>query len=163
MTPMSISTNDEVEELRRRLAHRHHWVGWLGLLVFLSLGILLEGLHGFKIRLYLDPSNRIRREMWTLAHAHGTLLSLVNIAFAAGLAQFGSWNAKRLRLSSFFLIDAAVLIPVGFFLGGVNPSEGDPGLGIILVPLGAALLFVAVGLVVWSAWKGKKGGTSPKR
>src|SRR5262245_34742984 len=66
MIPMSISTNDEVEALRRRLAHRHHCVGWLGLLVFLSLGVLLEGLHGFKIGLYLDPGNRIRREMWTL-------------------------------------------------------------------------------------------------
>ncbi|MFL5243519.1 MAG: hypothetical protein ACJ8FY_15550 [Gemmataceae bacterium] len=152
---MSLSTNEDVERWRRRLARRHHFLGWLGLLVFLSLGVFLEGLHGFKIGLYLDLGNRIRREMWTLAHAHGTLLSLVNIGFAAGLPQFGSWTAGRLRLASFLLIDAAVLVPVGFFLGGISPSEGDPGIGILFVPLGAALLFAGVGLVLWSAYKGR--------
>jgi hypothetical protein len=152
---MSLSTNDDVETLRRRLARRHHLLGWLGLLVFLSMGVFLEVLHGFKIGLYLDPGNRIRREMWTLAHAHGTLLSLVNIAFAAGLPQFGWWTAGRLRLASFFLIDAALLIPVGFFLGGVNPGEGDPGVGILFVPFGAAVLIVAVGLVLWSAYEAR--------
>jgi hypothetical protein len=60
-----------------------------------------------------------------------------------------------LRLASFFLIDAALLIPAGFFLGGVSPSEGDPGMGILFVPFGAALLFVAVGLVLWSANKAR--------
>ena len=157
---MSLSTNDGLEALRKRLARRHHLLGWLGLLVFLSLGVFLEGLHGFKVGFYLDLGNRIRREMWTLAHAHGTLLSLVNIGFAAGLPQFGSWTAGRLRLASFFLLDAAILIPAGFFLGGVSPSEGDPGIGILLVPFGAVLLFVAVALVLWSAHKARNDHTT---
>ena len=38
----------------------------------------------------------------------------------------------------------AVLMPVGFFLGGVLNSEGDPSLGILLVPAGALLLVVAL-------------------
>lgn len=148
---MSSSTNDELSALRRDVARRQHRYGWTGLLLFLSLGALLEVLHGFKLGFYLDPENRLRREMWTLAHAHGTLLALIQIAFAVSLTRFGRWTAGRLKLASFFLLDAAVLIPVGFFLGGLAPSEGDPWMGILLVPLGAILLFVAVLQIVISA------------
>jgi hypothetical protein len=147
---MSSSTND-LAVLRLRLARRHHLVGWVGLLVFLSLGAALEGFHGFKASFYLDQAHRLRREMWTLAHAHGTLLALVHVAFAAGVVQFGQWTAGRLKLTSFFLLDAAVLIPVGFFLGGLTSTQSDPGWGVVLVPAGALLLAVAVSCVVWSA------------
>src|SRR4051794_4742598 len=143
--------NDTLEELRRRLAGRHYLLGWWGLLVFLSLGIGLETLHGFKVGYYLDPAHRLRRLMWTLAHAHGTLLALVQIAFAAWLGQPGRWSKSRLRLASFFLADALAVLPAGFFLGGIGPSEVDPSLGVLLVPLGGLLLLVAVGLIAWSA------------
>ena len=148
---MSISTNDELEDLRRVLACRHHRIGWWGLLVFLTLGGFLESLHGFKAGFYLDLDHKTRREMWRLAHAHGTLLALVHIGFAAGLGQFGHWTRARLRVASFFLTDAALLIPAGFFLGGLLPTEVDPWLGVLLVPAGALLLFVAVALTACSA------------
>ena len=45
-------------EMRRRLARRHHFIGWWGLLLFLSLGIALETMHGFKSDFYLDPAHR---------------------------------------------------------------------------------------------------------
>jgi hypothetical protein len=61
---------------------RHLRFGWWTLLVFLTMGLVLEILHGFKAEAYLKVSNETRRLMWTLAHAHGTLLGLVNIAFA---------------------------------------------------------------------------------
>lgn len=143
--------NDGVADLRRRLARRHHRIGWWALLAFLSLGIGLETLHGFKVGFYLDPAHQLRRLLWTLAHAHGTLLALVNITFAAGLAQFGGWTEQRLKLASFLLIDALLLLPAGFFLGGVEPTEVDPSPGILLVPLGALALLAAVGLTAWSA------------
>jgi hypothetical protein len=149
--PVCESVGDATSELRRQIARRHHVIGWWALLAFLSLGIALETLHGFKIGFYLDPEHRLRRLLWTLAHAHGTLLSLVQIAFAAGLAQFGAWSAARLKVASFFLIDALVLLPAGFFLGGVSPSETDPSRGVLLVPVGALLLLIAVGLIAWSA------------
>jgi hypothetical protein len=142
--------NDPLELLRRRIAQRHFFVGWIALLVFLSLGAFLEVMHGFKLGFYLDPNARLRREMWTLAHAHGTLLALVQFAFAAGLVQFGRWTAGRMKLVSFFLIDGAVLVPLGFFLGGLFPSESDPWAGIFLVPVGALLLFIAVSLIICS-------------
>src|SRR5262249_20912111 len=143
--------NEAQPDPRQRLARRHHFVGWWGLLIFLTLGIVLETLHGFKVDFYLDPAHRNRRLLWTLAHAHGTLLALVNIAFAAGLTQPGRWDERPLRLASFFLIDALVLLPVGFFLGGLGHTEVDPGPGILLVPVGALLLLVGIGLVAWAA------------
>jgi hypothetical protein len=143
--------NDPLADLRQRLARRHHLLGWWALLIFLSLGIGLETLHGFKIGFYLDRANEVRRLLWTLAHAHGTLLALVNIAFALGVTQFGVWSERRLKVASFFLIDALVLLPAGFFLGGIGPSEGDPSLGVLLVPIGALFLLAGVGLVAWSA------------
>lgn len=146
---MSISTNDDLTTLRQTIARRHHLIGWCALLVFLSLGAFLEALHGFKLGFYLDDKNR--RFMWTLAHAHGTLLALIQVGFAAGLPHFGIWTAGRLKLASFFLIDAAALIPLGFFLGGIFPSETDPWLGVLLVPVGALLLFAAVALIIVSA------------
>jgi len=116
--------------------------GWWSLLVFLSLGGGLETLHGFKIGWYVDVGNEMRRLMFTLAHAHGTLLALLNIA--AGLTA-RSVERFELRPSiSFALIWAAILLPAGFFLGGVVTYGGDPGLGVWLVPIGAFLLFYSI-------------------
>jgi hypothetical protein len=143
--------NDTLADLRRRLARRHHLIGWWGLLVFLSLGIGLETLHGFKVGFYLDPAERLRRLLWTLSHAHGTLLALVHIGFAAGLPHFGRWTERRLKLASFLLTDALLLLPAGFFLGGIGHSEADPSPGVLLVPVGALALLVSVGLIAWSA------------
>ena len=62
-----------------QLADRNLRFGWWSLVIFLSLGAVLEALHGFKIGWYVDVGNETRRLMFTLAHAHGTLLALVNI------------------------------------------------------------------------------------
>src|SRR5205814_3259797 len=112
--------------------------------LFLTLGIGLEALHGFKAGLYLNPSHETRRLMWTLAHAHGTLLAIVNIAFALTAPAVSAWRESALTFASRSLLAATVLLPGGFFLGGVVVYGGDPGLGIVLVPLGAVLLFTAV-------------------
>ena len=49
-----------------------------------------------------------------------------------------------LAAASRFLLAANVLLPAGFFLGGLFLHAGDPGLGILLVPLGAVALFLGV-------------------
>lgn len=41
-------------------------------------------------------------------------------------------------------------MPGGFFLGGIWVYAGDPGLGIVLVPLGGVLLFAAAWLTATS-------------
>jgi hypothetical protein len=126
----------------KKKADRNLRFGWWSLLVFLSLGGALETLHGFKIGWYVDVGNETRRLMFTLAHAHGTLLALINIA--AGLTA-RKVDRFELRPSvSFALIWAAILLPAGFFLGGIVIYDGDPGLGVWLVPIGAVLLFYSV-------------------
>jgi hypothetical protein len=126
-------------------ADRNLRFGWWSLLVFLSIGAVLETLHGFKVGWYVDVGNETRRLMFTLAHAHGTLLALVNVA--AGLT-VRIVERFTLRPSvSFALIWAAILLPAGFFLGGIVIYDGDPGLGVWLVPVGAVLLFYGVARV----------------
>jgi hypothetical protein len=125
-----------------QLAERNLHFGWWSLLIFLSLGAVLETLQGFKIGWYVDVGNETRRLMFTLAHAHGTLLAIVNIA--AGLT-VRIVDRFTLRPSvSVALIWAAILLPAGFFLGGIVIYDGDPGLGVWLVPIGAALLFYSI-------------------
>ena len=136
------------------LTRRHLRVGWWSLLFFLTLGMVLEGLHGFKAGLYLDVSNSTRRLMWTLAHAHGTLLSLVHVAFGTSLQLLPAWDTRSRGLASVCLMSAGILIPGGFFLGGMadfKRYQGDPGLGIVLVPIGALVLFIAVFLTARAA------------
>ena len=135
--------NDAPESSHGPLARRHLRLGWWSLLLFLTLGGLLESMHGFKVGWYLDPSNEARRLVWRLAHAHGTLLALVHLAFAFSLDRIDG-QASRLQVASRCLTGASILLPGGFFLGGLVIYGGDPGLGILLVPVGAALLFVAV-------------------
>jgi hypothetical protein len=114
--------------------------GWLLLAVSLPLGVTLEALHAFKVRGYLG--SEMRRELWRLAHAHGTLLGILCLVFAALAEKHVAEPARRsiARLIGW----GAVMMPLGFFLGGILNSEGDPSPGIVLVPIGAALLIVAL-------------------
>ena len=136
-----------------QLADRNLRFGWWSLLVFLSLGAILEALHGFKIGWYVDVGNETRRLMFTLAHAHGTLLALVNIA--AGLTVRAVERFALRPPVSFALIWAAILLPGGFFLGGIVTYDGDPGLGVWLVPIGAALLFYSIAQIALDLSKRK--------
>ena len=134
---------DSLPAVAPALTRRHLRLGWWMVLVFLTLGIGLEMMHGFKIGWYLDVSNETRRLMWRLAHAHGVLVGVLHIAFALTHER---WPAPpgRWQLASRALIAGGFLLPGGFLLGGLAIHEGDPGLGILLVPAGAALLFLAV-------------------
>jgi hypothetical protein len=115
-------------------------VGWLLLAIAIPFGVTLEALHGFKVQAYL--ASDMRREMWRLAHAHGTLLGILCLVCGAiGEA----WVPEAVRARVMAMIRwGAVLMPLGFFLGGILNSEGDPSLGIVLVPVGALLLVVAL-------------------
>src|SRR5262245_13193489 len=136
-------------ERDEKLVRRHFLAGWWLLLVFVALGTALEAFHGLKMGFYLDLGNATRRLMWTLAHAHGVLLGLVNIAFAVTLQSRGM-RAERARITSMSLLGASVLLPGGFLLGGIVVYGGDPSLGVLLTPVGAALLLVAAFLVLQS-------------
>ncbi len=125
-------------------ASRHLRFGWWSILVFAAFGLILEALHGFKAPIYLDASNETRRLVWTLAHAHGLGIGIVHILFGLTLRSARDVPAAALRRISWSLIWASVLLPGGFFLGGIAFYSGDPGLGIVLVPAGAILLLTAI-------------------
>lgn len=115
--------------------------GWSLLAVSLPMGVVLEALHGFKVQAYL--ASEMRRELWRLAHAHGTLLGILCLVFAA-VAPTHVADAVRPAVAR-LIRWGAVLMPLGFFLGGTLNSEGDPSLGIVLLPVGAVLLMLALG------------------
>lgn len=120
-------------------------LGWTMVALFLGLGLALESFHLVKLPFYLDL--RLRRELWTLAHAHGTLLGAVNVLFGLSAMRLVPHAGRRL-LASRLLRAAAVLVPAGFFLGGVGAAEGDPSLFIVLVPAGALLALLGLGILV---------------
>jgi hypothetical protein len=132
------------------VVRRHLRFGWFSLLLFLSLGLALEALHGFKVQAYLNIVNETRRLMWTLAHAHGTVLGLAHLGFAFSITCTPAWTPRTRSIASYSLVAASALMPGGFFLGGVWTYAGDPGLGILLVPAGGALLFASVLLTALS-------------
>lgn len=142
--PPSKSVSNRVETDEWPRVRKHLRMGWWSLLLFLSLGILLESMHGFKVQWYIGEQNATRRLMWTLAHAHGTLMSLIHLGYAFFLHVVASGSPRTASIRSWCFTLATLLIPTGFFLGGLVIYDGDPGLGILLVPIGAGLLFAGV-------------------
>lgn len=125
-------------------ASSHYRRGWAALLVFATIGLGLEALHGFKVGWYLDVMNETRRSMFTLAHAHGTLLGLLHIALGATADRFAQTPVPS---AAGRLLDAAtILLPGGFLLGGIWFHGGDPGVGVILVPIGAIAAIAAMAI-----------------
>ena len=138
------------------IVRRHLRIGWWSLLIFVTLGLVLESLHGFKVAWYVNSGEpESTRLMLRLAHAHGTFLSLLHLAFAWTISQSGGFRGRSRSVASRSLQAAGILVPAGFFLGGLpgfvktgglrlGVLGGDPGLGIVLVPIGALLLLLAV-------------------
>ncbi len=142
---MTVSADNDTRTPPRQMALAHQRIGWWQLAAFLCLGMLLEAMHGFKIGSYLESP--IRRHQWTLAHAHGTLLALLHLLFACGLLHNCFRRVSSVVVSSKLLTIASILLPFGFFLGGIGATEADPGIGIWLVPIGGITLLIAVVLL----------------
>ncbi len=121
--------------------HKAARLGWILLAVYLPLGMTLEALHALKVAVYLDSP--ARRELWTLAHAHGNLLGILLLVFAALAPRTFPEPIRRAAISRWLRI-GSLLMPLGFFAGGILNYEGDPSLGILLVPVGAICLLIAL-------------------
>jgi hypothetical protein len=111
----------------------------VGVAVWMSFGLLLEGLIGYKTPAYLHDS--VRRELLRLAHAHGTLLSLLLLGLALVSDRF---ELKPANIVTMVLRAGVILMPVGFLLGGLWHYESDPGVGIWLVPFAAVMVVFGV-------------------
>jgi hypothetical protein len=140
----------ETPPVKPDLARRHLTFGWWCLLLFLALGLVLEGLLGFKVPMYVDLSNETRRLLWRLAHAHGTVLALVNIAWGLTQRAVLGPDSPPPATASRCLLCATLMLPLGFFLGGLAIHGGDPGNGVLFVPVGGLVLLIAVLLMAWT-------------
>ena len=120
--------------------------GWVSIAIWMSFGLLLEGLLGYKVPAFLEDAQR--RELFRLAHTHGTLLAIVLIG-AALCGRLFEIRPPSVAISALGL--GAVLMPLGFLLGGIWHAEGDPGVGIWLVPPGALMvIFGAIAVAIAS-------------
>jgi hypothetical protein len=126
------------------LSAKHLRLGWYFVAFYLTMGLCLEVMHGFKVDWYLNVSNETRRLMFTLAHSHGTLLGILHIAFGLTLRATEASGESWAKRAGACLTGAAILLPGGFLLGGIIIYGGDPGRGVLLVPVGAVLLLFAV-------------------
>lgn len=129
------------EELTK---HSSSWLSlarqaWFGLALWMAAGLLFEGLIGFRSPAYLQDS--IRRELFRLAHAHGTLFSILLIVADLWLSR-AKGVAPRFAVLSLRL--GTVLMPLGFLLGGVWHTATDPGVGVFLAPAGGIMVIFGV-------------------
>jgi hypothetical protein len=120
--------------------------GWLSVALWMMFGLLLEGLLGYKIPVYLEDTER--RELFRLAHAHGTLLGLVLVVAALWVEKKAAARGALIALRI-----GSIVMPLGFALAGVWHPEGDPGPFIWLVPPGALLVIFGTLALALSARK----------
>ncbi len=145
LSPPSSSESPAIA-LRTKLIRRHLVEGWGTLTLFVLLGASLEVLLAFKIGFYTRADQTTFRLMWRLAHGHGTLMGLLHFAFAFTLNRLERDDFPQpAGLYSGCLTGATLLIPGGFFLAAQGSAEGDPGVAIALVPVGAVLLLFVTG------------------
>ena len=142
------------KDLDGSLSQRHLQFGWWTLLLFLLLGVILEYLLATKSKGYVPDNYATRRLVWRLAHAHGTLISVLHIAFGLTVSLVPTTKQGWRKTASACLIATSILLPGGFFAGGIFFYDGDPGLGIFLVPVGALTLFIAALLTALSLGRG---------
>ncbi len=108
---------------------------------FLALGLGLEALLGLRIEGWM--TDQLRRELLRLGHAHGAILSLLNLALAWALVHLRTpavW-ARRVRLAALL---GALVVGLGFIGGGLWHGPTDPGPLVLAVPAGALLLLGAL-------------------
>lgn len=122
--------------------------GLWALCAFSALGLLLEGLHAFKAALYLNVDNETRRLLWRLAHAHGTLLGVLNAGYALLTRSFPELSDA---LAGRALLSALLLMPSGFLLGGAFARGADPGGAVALAAAGGVALFFGLARLAWKA------------
>lgn len=144
MAEPKIDGGDERSKEYRQVAFQ----GWLSLAFWISFGLLIESLMAYKAPAYLDDQQR--RELFRLAHAHGSVLGMVLIIAAIWARGIG---ARLSRLAVVALRLGAVVMPLGFLAAGLWHPESEPGLAIWLVPAGALPLIFSLTSIALSSLK----------
>lgn len=109
--------------------------------LFLASGLWLEAMIGLRLAGWVDDP--LRREFLRLGHAHGGILGLLNLGVGLAIERLATpepW-ARVIRPAA---LGGALLVGLGFIVGGVWHGPTDPGLPVLVVPAGALMLLGAV-------------------
>jgi hypothetical protein len=112
---------------------------FIGIAAWMSFGLLLEGFIGFRVSGYMSVP--LRREMFQLAHTHGTLLSLLLLISALTISKGLVYPNKFSLLS---LRTGTILMPFGFLLGGIWTNKEEPNALVFLAPIGGILVIFGI-------------------
>jgi hypothetical protein len=123
---------------------------FIGIAAWMTFGLLLEGFIGFRVSGYMSVP--IRREMLTLAHTHGALLSLLLLLSTLTISKGLVYPNK---LAILWLRIGTVLMPFGFLLGGIQPNKDEPNMFVFLAPIGGILVIFGVVNLALSIKKNK--------
>ncbi|MER5320290.1 hypothetical protein [Streptosporangium roseum] len=98
---------------------------------------------------YLD--NPVRRGLWRAGHAHAGILVLFALVAMVYIDQADLSGGMK-TLTRVLIVAAPILMPIGFFLSVMRPSDTKPNRLIWLVALGgvslgAGTLMLGIGLV----------------
>ena len=98
---------------------------------------------------YLD--NPVRRGLWRAGHAHAGILVLFALVAMVYIDQ-ADLSGDLKTLTRALIVAAPILMPIGFFLSVVRPSDTKPNRLIWLVALGgvslgAGTLTLGIGLI----------------
>jgi hypothetical protein len=88
---------------------------------------------------YLD--NPVRRSLWTAGHAHAGVLVIFALVALPYLDQTDYSSGLRTLIRT-LIVAAPILMPLGFFLSIVKPTDTKPNALIWLVPVGGASLTI---------------------
>jgi hypothetical protein len=111
--------------------------GWIWLSIFVIVGFYIELQMGS-----MEYLGNWRRELYRGMHAHGNLLSVVNLIYAVYLADANLSDSLK-NWGSRLMVIGAVLIPVGIYAMTLATSPetiGPP----VLTWLGAIATIIAV-------------------
>jgi hypothetical protein len=108
------------------------------------LAHIMRGIPG-----YMD--NPVRRGLWRAGHAHAGVLVLFALVALLYIDRADLSGGMK-DLTRVLIVAAPILMPIGFFLSVVRPSDTKPNRLIWLVPvggvaLGAGTLLLGIGLV----------------
>ncbi|MDP9867502.1 MULTISPECIES: hypothetical protein [Streptosporangium] len=108
------------------------------------LAHIMRGIPG-----YLD--NPVRRGLWRAGHAHAGILVLFALVAMVYVDQADLSDGLK-TLTRVLIVAAPILMPIGFFLSVVRPSDTKPNRLIWLtvlggVSLGTGTLLLGIGLV----------------
>ena len=111
---------------------------------FLAMGLWLEAMIGLRAAGWVDDP--LRREFLRLGHAHGGVLSLLNVALAWAMVRLRTPDAWARRIRPAALLGAA-LVGLGFVGGALWHGPTDPGPLVLVVPAGAMMLLASTAAV----------------